>query len=137
MREILFRSKRLDNEKWIYGGYQFEHGFGNPLHYIVEYSTFGAFTVNNLIEVYSDTVGQFTGLLDKSGNKIFEGDILKIDYIDELCYVSYNEENTLFEIHFKKDREPLGLSNYSHNIEVIGNIHDNSELYREIKEINK
>ena len=75
MREILFRGKRLDNGEWVYGGYHFEHGFGDPSHYIVEYSTFGAFTVNNLIKVEPETVGQFTGMLDKNGDKIFEGEV--------------------------------------------------------------
>lgn len=134
MREILFRGKTYDGE-WVYGGYHYEHGFAkvNEKHYITVYETFGAFSYNAFVEVEPETVGQFTGLLDKNGNKIFEGDILKTFYIDELGYVNYNDENTSFEICFKNHSEILGLLNYSYELNIVGNIHDNKEFYNELQ----
>src|SRR5690554_3413575 len=144
MREILFRGKRLDNGEWVYGGYHFEHGFGedNEKHYITVCETHGGFTYNAFVEVDPRTLGQFTGLLDKNFNKIFEGDIvtdgdneyeISFDKIgfdsawNGLTGFALKRENELVdfnEIYYRDDPEDL---------EIIGNIHDNGELYREIK----
>ena len=75
MREILFRGKRIDNGEWVYGQYVYllnaRAEDGEPIkHMIVDGTPFGQ-TVN------PSTVGQYTGLTDKNGKKIFEGDICK------------------------------------------------------------
>ena len=76
-REILFRGKRMDNGKWEYGFLSWNDSPRKRSYHI-----------NNDV-VYSETVGQFTGLTDKNGTKIFEGDIVKTEIeriLDNVCY---------------------------------------------------
>ena len=94
----------------------------------------------NDYEVDPETIGQYTGLTDKNGVRIFEGDILKstikiIDYTDEGFSISHYDEELIGIVEWRKDgfmiahksgtwaRSFYGCENY-----VIGNIHDNPEL---------
>ena len=144
MREILFRGKRLDDGEWVEGSYVCQYG----RHYI--YLLYGA-DGQYVPEYYSvdpSTVGQYTGLTDKNGKKIFEGDILHYTGMtteyDDFCYVVF--ECAEFALKFitmdkqtmaKNELELLplqrGLFDFcreSNSFEVIGNIHDNPELLR-------
>lgn len=131
MREILFRAKRLDNGEWIEGFY-INIAKVNP--YIVtgklEISGINKNAiVPEMYKVIPKTVGQYTGLTDKNGRKIFEGDILNTTNSNcAIWYVDY--KNTSFCCN-------QGNANYScvldefmqySDVEVIGNIHDNPEL---------
>lgn len=130
MREILFRGKRKCDGRWVEGYYiQQENPFtedGMPIkHLIFEVAPFAE-------EVDPDTVGQYTGLTDMNGKKIFEGDILECwPGLSDHCrgYVKYGEWNCscchgVYGWMLNKDgdlRDP-------DTSEVIGNIWDNKEL---------
>lgn len=132
MREILFRGKRVDNGKEVIGFY-----FNVPEHHNPDLSGKSIIiSINNglYFEVVPETVGQYTGLKDKNGTKIFEGDI--VQWTDELntykssveyCGDKYNYP--AFDL-VKHDYECNGLQFIREDccIEVIGNIYDNPEL---------
>ena len=142
MREILFRGQtRKKGERvfvgtgkpvdgnWVYGGvFQGEGDFS----IIYSYKPIEKHTV------YTDTVGQFTGLIDKNGKKIFEGDIVKIHrkYLNAGC-----EEDCLYEVIWHKHWCSWALRNLkptqccylsdAKDGEIIGNKWDNPELLGE------
>lgn len=139
-REILFRGKRKDNSEWVYGFYE------ETCTCILE-PPMVAYCIRDiqqrLFEVIPETVGQYTGLDDKNGKKIFENDIVKVnerykglgevdflykvDYIDRLAKYVYNP--LLINGKYDNNNNEVELYYYETNdIEVIGNIHDNLEL---------
>lgn len=117
MREILFRGKRVDNGEWLYGCYYHCIGTAYGATFIVV-NDFG------FIEVIPHTIGQYTGLTDKKGKKIFEGDIVKNSRDVGLLY--YKEKNSAFTV--KGWEYGYWLWHDKEDIEVIGNIYDNPEL---------
>ena len=128
MREILFRGKRMDNGEWVYGYYVHIGPVSCQRTYIIpEYAS--ALYVN---EVYPSTVGQYTGLKDKHGKRIFEGDIAKVlqGKDKDIAYVGF--ENGAFMLYPKTGNiYERTLWSYWYNdwdVEVIGNITDNPEL---------
>lgn len=125
MREILFRGKRTDNGEWVYG-VPTKDGRGEMvmvenIFECEEYNCRGA----NCLYVDENTVGQYTGLKDKNGTKIFEGDIVLLKGYDEPYQVVFDE--SCFQAY--SDSVRYAMDNfYDHDIEVIGNIYDNPEL---------
>ena len=121
MREILFRGKRKDNSEWIYGDLRNYEKSGAKAIFSHE--------LLQRIMVDPKTVGQFTGLTDKNGKKIFEGDIVKLYLIDgiEIGVIKFNDIMCRY-MFFTKE----GSYSFDNDciFEIIGNIHDNPELLK-------
>lgn len=142
-RKIEFRGKRLDSDEWLYGDLMHDNHHGC---YVYPNDCDGLYTEN---KVNPDTVGQFTGMRDKSGRKIFEGDILlwtrknvhiegrpMQDFLDK-CIIYYDNDKCGFRFRCKLDcGSCVGNLDFSDDrakesyIEVIGNIYDNHKLLK-------
>ena len=124
MRDIEFRGKRTDNGEWVHGN--LVRGCDEKYVYIVEFGN--RELCRNYVNVNPDTVGQYTGLTDKNGTKIFEGDIVAIP--------AYGGGKHKAVVYFKGGKFAVDGSNYGFKdiapkrMEVIGNIHDNPEAMR-------
>lgn len=123
MREILFRGKTL-LEKWIEGDLLQYLGCGK-VHIVQNYKGAGG------QEVILETVGQYTGLTDKNGSKIFEGDICRHygNYAGENIYAPVVFELGMFYLKYD-EKAGMPLGDMCERVEVIGNIHDNPELLK-------
>ena len=140
MREIVFRgqtrkfgekirvgdSKPLPG-KWAYGGICWGEGC-----YSIIYGSTDFSSLKDKHVVYTDTVGQYTGLNDKNGQKIFEGDILTIDTLDQV------DDGERFEVYWRADCYLFSAKSkhfeydlwqlHQEEIKVIGSIWDNPDL---------
>lgn len=154
-REILFRAKRIDNGEWVEGHYVnclFPYSDVVTGHFIVVYP-------GDYYEIHTDTLCQYTGLTDKNGRKIFDGDIVKLILPDGeiryfkvsiksvvrkvLCHPDFYDEVSKVEITgtvFEWNGYELfpcvdtyGVPDYK-MMKVIGNIFDNPEIAEEITE---
>lgn len=121
MREILFRGRRKDNGEWVEG----------DLHKNIDFSKAHIHPSGERVRSYDvipETVGQYTGLTDKNGRKIFEGDIVTMP-----AYAGGRHKS---DVYFKNGKFAVDGSNYHFKdiapkrMEVIGNIHDNPELLK-------
>ena len=125
MREILFHGKRADNGEWIEGDLlQTKYHSGH-----IEYQIMPQTPVSSAYPVLPETVGQYTGLTDKNGVRIFEGDIVR--YVDTIHQVVFEQRNTTAYfglVYSEIETIPFGHYQDLKQIEVIGNIHDNPEL---------
>lgn len=154
MREILFRGKCKETGKWYTGQYinlhkttycfkeDYEADKDNELHHIVfqEMTDWGLPNRHLRVDVIPETVGQYTGLTDKNGTKIFEGDIIKTRSGGLRFVIKYGayipsgyckEMFSQYEIigfYAFDGKGDFQLSNYPQMFEVVGNIHDNPEL---------
>lgn len=145
MREILFRGKRIDDKQWIEGSL----GCWYESTYILNMSRELIYTSDR---VFPYTVGQYTGLEDKNGKRIFEGDIVRYVYepgkgfwnANQLSVISYKKVGFHMEGIFGTNKyacmggwlESIPFDQEAENIpefEVIGNIHDNPELIAEVQ----
>ncbi len=125
MREILFRGKRVDNDAWVEGLLTIMWG---------QYHIIQPNDENTAYPIILKTIGQYTGMTDKNGTKIFEGDIIDFSGRSDgegYGVVQYDVDETEFGIVYDSIYEGLGRRYYSRGIEVIGNIFDNPELSEE------
>lgn len=119
-REIIFRGKSTNNDKWVYAEL---HGFGMDL-------------FNECVR--ENTIGQFTGLFDKNGKEIYEGDILGTNgkiigwvkggargYCYDVVYINHPTGEKRWSLY------GTVVEDFNNKIEVISNIHDNPELIKE------
>lgn len=131
MREILFRGIRKDTHEWVYGFYvEYFDGKRNvPCISVVDTHVI---TGALCYEVIPETVGQYTGLKDKNGRQIFEGDILKEKQSNQalIFTVDWCEDCAMFVTPCKnfKSLEFDFTTSYGEQFEIIGNIHDSAEL---------
>lgn len=145
MRKITFRGKRTDNGEWVSSG-NLLHFNENNEYYIPAINGKCVCThddSDNIIacnetlfcKVIPETVGQYTGLTDKNGNKIFEGDIIQFDYKGENLGVNGKAsvvfQNGKFGVLWGWHKEFVCLDGFANTtLEIIGNIHDNPELLK-------
>lgn len=126
MREILFRGKRVDNGEWIKGYL----AYGNIIKTVRKcYDWRGDYAFDSLEEhkIDKETVGQYTGLTDKNGKKIFEGDILQEYNGEDRGYIRYDESDGMYYLVVDNVLYDFSTCN-SKWYEVIGNIHDNKQI---------
>lgn len=121
MREILFRGKQAEG-KWVFG--DIRHDYDGEPKCISDYC--GSNPVDPV------TVGQYTGLTDKNGKRIFEGDTVKVEYVGGNTGLSGTEtvafHDGMFGYFWGYNRDFTPLAGFvRHTFEVIGNIHDNPE----------
>lgn len=121
MREILFRGKRTDNGEWVEGYYltnpEWDRKTYGEYHWIISCENGIQYEIN------PETVGQYTGLKDKNGKEIFEGDVVVPTFERRLSNKPRVVEHDPLSAYWQcaPKREPL----------IIGNIHDNPELLEE------
>ena len=118
-REFKFRGKSINHGEWVYGKL---HGFGIDL--------FDE-------PVKEDTICQFTGLHDKNGKEIYEGDIVKAPLLDPIfgdvikdafCNAEIRFNKGAFVVSYYKGEHNIYIQDLCDKIEVVGNIYDNKDL---------
>ena len=151
MREYLFRGKRKDNGKWVYGFPYIDRNRNCAITYCeINFQRIS-------FEVIPETIGQFIGLCDINGKKIFEGDIFKFeDEVWQSCYTScgtewnswevencgvvgFNEELSQYDfIKYRfgqnsveadlHENHDMTFADFITDLEIVGNIYDHPEL---------
>lgn len=145
MREIKFRGKSVKSGKWLYGylGEAKDKVLQTTYCEKVIFENLSWFNTDNFGYVVNDymvdkvTIGQFTGLHDKNGEEIYEGDIVKSPILDPIfgdtikdafCNAEIRFNKGSFVVSYYKGEHNIYIQDLCDKIEVIGNIHDNMDL---------
>ena len=144
MREIKFRGKNLNTKEWVYGDLlQWNDGetaIGVHGQFIDDGYHFNE-NYDKTPYVDETTVGQYTGLKDKNGKEIYEGDIISVNgkypklirYIDEwasYCLANLTDLDCDLKTSYWQQVSPCWWTDYKREIKVIGNVYDNPELLK-------
>lgn len=132
-RTIKIRGKNLYNNEWIFGDL-IQYESGEMAIFSKKLSQYGceATEMFNRSKVISETVGQFTGLLDKNGKEIYEGDILLMGEDEGVrIYNKVGVKDGCFGYIGENTGELMPFCHYDVTEKIVGNIHDNPELIKE------
>ena len=141
-REIIFRGKRVDNGEWAQGFY-FSYAVdvyscgeiigAKDEHYIIT-PCHEDFNYENTYEINKETIGQFTGLCDSKGNKLFEGDLMKLTSTDtdgslmkQIDEIKWSKYGWICGKDLQCLADYLCFDPSYENLELFGNIHEVNE----------
>ena len=144
MREFLFRGKSVESGEWVYGGLVVDNGCAHIVRQITQHikrDDYECYAIN----VEPASVSQFTGLTDKNGKKVFEGDILRFNdkykpYFAEVvfetedigscgcCYSAFQGSGFVGKVLPGSKYDYSCFSDDFKESEIVGNIFDNPEL---------
>lgn len=128
-KEIKFRGKRLGNSEWVYGSYI---SFNDWIEEEVRHNQI-ADRAGYVYDVDPETIGEFTGLKDKNGREIYEGDIVCLgDTKRRTGVIVRSETEPAFVLEVNDTAFDLYYRN-QHRYEVVGNIHDTPELLKTVR----
>lgn len=140
MRKILFRGKRIANGKWVSGYYvvrkrpYFKDKGADFEHIICDNLVIDDFNDKQFVDTipitYSvdpETIGQYTGVTDTNGNKIFEGDVVWDSYDEDYGKVEWDNDTAKFIITFSTFTVDFD-SVYGKELEIVGNVFDTPEF---------